>query len=88
MRQLLRDNFSTTIPCTDRIMEIHGYAFDTERGASDLAEQRARTVIQYYLNLGVSSRKVDLGMVNVQKMERYSDLAWTGRKASTILVDR
>jgi PKD repeat protein len=88
MRQLLRDNFSATIPCTDRIMEVNGYAFDTERNASELAEQRARTVIQYYMNLGVSSRKVDLGMVNVQRMARYGDLAWTGRKASTILVDR
>ncbi len=88
MRQLLRDNFSTTIPCTDRIMEVNGFAFDTERNASNLAEQRARVVIQYYLNLGVSSQKVNLGMVNVQNMERYSDLAWTGRKASTNLANR
>ncbi len=88
MRQLLRDNFSAAATCPDRILSITGFALSSEQNADELAQRRAEAVMQYYMNLGISSSKVDLGQTSVQDSVSDSELEWTGRRTETTLIKR
>lgn len=86
MRELLRENFASAAMCPDRVLVISGFAFESERNAEELAIARARAVLQYYLNLGMSTRSVRLGQAVIQSEDGWIGELWQGRKASTELV--
>ena len=86
MREVLRDNFATAARCPERTLVVSGYAFDSEQNAQELALDRARAVMQYYLNLGMSSRSVRLGRAVVQSEDGWIAELWEGRKVSTSLI--
>lgn len=86
MREVLRDNFATAARCPERTLVVSGFAFDSERNAQELALDRARAVMQYYLNLGMSSRSVRLGRAVVQSEDGWIAELWEGRKVSTSLI--
>ena len=58
MRSILRENFGKLSSCPTLTLEVKGYALPQERNAGDLAATRARTVAQYYINLGFPRRQV------------------------------
>jgi len=86
MREVLRENFASAARCPDRTLVVSGFAFETERDAQELSLARARAVLQYYLNLGMSSRSVRLGRAVVQSEEGWVAEMWEGRKVSTALI--
>lgn len=86
MRELLRDNFTDAARCPDRTLVVSGFAFETEADAQDLAMARARVVLQYYLNLGLSSKSARLGRAVIQSEEGWIGEVWQGRKTTTALV--
>lgn len=86
MREILRENFASAARCPDRTLVVSGFAFDTERNAQELSLARARAVLQYYLNLGMSTRTVRLGRAVVQSEEGWLAEPWEGRNASTVLI--
>ena len=86
MREILRDNFAVASRCPDRTLVVSGFAFDTEQQAEELALGRARAVMQYYRNLGMPTRSVQLGRAIVQSEEGWLDEPWEGRKVSSALA--
>jgi len=86
MREILRDNFAVASRCPDRTLVVSGFAFDTEQQAEELALGRARAVMQYYRNLGMPTRSVQLGRAIVQSEEGWLDEPWEGRKVSSALT--
>lgn len=88
MREILRENFASASRCPDRTLVISGQAFDNERNAEDLALDRARAVMQYYLNLGLASSNIRLGRATVHQRDTWNTDVWRGRQATTQLVRR
>ncbi len=88
MREILRENFASASRCPDRTLVISGHAFDNERNAQDLALDRARAVMQYYLNLGLASGNVRLGRAVVHQRATWDTEVWRGRRATTQLDRR
>lgn len=86
MRELLRKNFADAARCPDRLLIVSGFAFDSERDAQELALARAEAVLQYYLNLGMSTRTARLGRAVVQSEEGWIGDLWQGRKTTTALI--
>ena len=86
MREVLRENFALAARCPDRILVLSGHALDTERNADELALERARAAMQYYLNLGLSSSKIRLGRAVIHDADSWEGEVWRGRRASTLLV--
>lgn len=85
MREILRENFAAASRCPDRILVISGHAFDNERNSEELAMERASAVMQYYLNLGLASKKVRVGGAIVHQRESWDNEVWRGRRVSTEL---
>lgn len=88
MREILRENFAAASRCPDRILVISGHAFDNERDSQELAMERARAVMQYYLNLGLSSSNIRVGSAIVHQRESWDSEVWRGRRATTELERR
>ncbi|MGB0650874.1 MAG: hypothetical protein ACPGQT_08170 [Rhodothermales bacterium] len=84
----LRENFASASRCPDRTLVISGHAFDNERNAQDLALDRARAVMQYYLNLGLAPGNVRLGRAVVHQRATWDTEVWRGRRATTQLDRR
>ncbi len=85
MRESLRDNFSDSAQCIERMLEIRGFAFNTERDAEALARARARSVLQYYVNLGMRSAKVEVAGYSVIDASTHPGQQWTGRRSESRL---
>ena len=85
MREILRENFAAVSRCPDRTLVISGHAFDNERNSEALALERANSVMQYYLNLGLSSTNVRLGRAIIHQRETWDSEVWRGRRATTTL---
>ncbi|MDA1029553.1 MAG: PKD domain-containing protein [Bacteroidetes bacterium] len=83
MRQLLRDNLSTASACSERSIEIVGYALSTERDAQNLAVDRASQVYQYYRNLGISATRVLTSKTVIVPAEDLEGLPWTARSTTS-----
>ena len=87
MRQLLRSNMTASSACTDRMIEVYGAAIDNERNAEELASERTASVIQYYLNLGISSSRVRSGIPKVLIESELEQLPWTSRNVTSLLIN-
>jgi len=85
MREVLRENFAAASRCPDRTLVISGHAFDNERDSEELALERARAVMQYYLNLGLASSNVRVGGAIVHQRNSWDNEVWRGRRATTEL---
>jgi hypothetical protein len=73
--------------CTDRMIEVYGAAIDNERNAEELASERTASVIQYYLNLGISSSRVRSGIPKVLIESELEQLPWTSRNVTSLLIN-
>lgn len=87
MRQVLRDNMSISSGCTERPIEVIGYALSSEINPKELAEKRASEVIQYYRNLGIASSGIVAGPVFVIPQGDLVGPASSARTVSSRLVD-
>ena len=86
MRQILQDNMLQSFECNDRVILVHGVAIDSEDDAESLAENRAKAVVQYYLNAGLSAIRVRVGSYRVVSEAGMEQFPWTQRQVASELV--
>lgn len=83
MRELLRENMTAIGSCPRLQLVVQGYALTSEQAAGradDLATARADAVVQYYVNLGLPSSRVEKVDPRV-----LSDTAELGRSVDSYL---
>lgn len=86
MRELLRENMAAIGTCPGLQVVVQGYALASEQAAgraNDLATARADAVVQYYVNLGLPSDRVEKVEPRV-----LGDTAELGRSVDSFLQVR
>ena len=57
-KETLRENISQLAGCPELDIRVSGYAVSGEQNGATLSQERAQAVAQYYINLGISSRRI------------------------------
>lgn len=85
-RGFLRENIARLVGCPSVRIEVRGYAVPGERNGRQLAQERARSVAQYYMNLGIPSGRIHVAEEGHIATVPRGEAVWQYRSVESVPV--